>query len=108
VRVAIITIGLLFFSCNNAKKVTISRRDFTPTMTNRQLTDSLVKVSTELNDIKEVMLMPDPSVFEMRDGFLVFKSKVVFDSVQIKGWLFVGVDTSFHVELPLDSLRLVR
>jgi len=108
VRVFIIIIGLLFFSCNNAKKALTSNRDFTPTMTNRQLTDSLVKVSNEMNDIKEVMLMPDPSIFEMRNGFLVFKSRVVFDSVQVKGWLFVGVDTSFHVELPFDTLRLLR
>jgi hypothetical protein len=98
VRVAIITIGLLFFSCNNVKKATTSAREFTPTMSNRQLTDSLVKVSTELNDIKEVMLIPDPSVFEMRNGVLVFKSMVVFDSVQVKGWLFVGLmkDTTIN------------
>ena len=106
-RVYIITIGLLFFSCNSVRR-TISGREFTPTMTNRQLTDSLVKVSTELSEIKEVMLMPDPSIFEMRNGLLVFKSRVVFDSVQIRGWLFVGVDTSFHVELPFDTLRLIR
>jgi hypothetical protein len=108
VRAFLIIIGLLFFSCNSGKKVVKMGRDFTPTMSNRELTDSLVKVSNELTEIKEVMLMPDPSIFEMRNGFLVFKTMVVFDSVQVKGWLFVGKDTSFHVELPLDTLRLIR
>lgn len=67
-------------------------------MTNRELTDSLVKVSNELNEIKKTMLMPDPSIFEMRNGYLVFKSRVAFDSVQVKEWLYVGIikDTIDH------------
>lgn len=88
--------AVLVYSCTIVKGAI--GRDDPPIMTNRQLTDSLVKVSNELNAIKKTMLMPDPSMFEMRNGLLVFKSRVAFDSLQVKGWLYVGVikDTIDH------------
>ena len=106
----------IFISCNSEKRVAGKAPfDYVPTMTNRQLTDAYVRTSDSLLDVIEKqdsiiasMLIPDPTIFEMRNGILVFKSRVAFDSVNVRRWLWVGeiIDTSFHVELPLDSIKV--